>query len=131
MPYRHQPQPTPQPPNNPPWLPRDLTLVFALLGVVVWVFTTFATNSSVKDITTALQQSIRESNDTLTRVLEKQNAALVKYIDDRHSDAIGHSDTNRQSMERNIDKTNEILNDLKTSIKSLEGYLMERPRARH
>jgi predicted PurR-regulated permease PerM len=114
--------------SQPPWLPRDLTLVFALLGVVVWVFTTFATQSSVKDVTTALQQSIEKSNETMTRVLEQQNQSLVKYIDERHAEAISHSDMNRQSMEGSLNKTNEILNDLRDTLKSLEGRLYDSPR---
>lgn len=87
-----------------PWLSFVLTFVVAVIAVPIWVFTTFATQAYVKDA----------------------NIQLTKYVDERHAEAVAHSDANRTAMQGLIEKTDAVLNDIKDTVKSIEQRTWER-----
>lgn len=76
-----------------------VNMIVLVTGLVVWAFNTFAQISYVKE----------------------QNQQLLSLVEQRHRDAIDHSDMNRERMMS-------VLMEVKETVKSLEAIIIAQAR---
>jgi hypothetical protein len=94
--------------TNIAWMTFGLTFVMTLFGIPIWVFTTFATQAYVKE----------------------SNNQIYKNIEERHLDAIAHSDLNRASVENELRDQTGTLTEIRDTLRTLEEriWLEQNPR---
>lgn len=91
------------------WLGLVATFLGGLVMGMAYIFTTFATSSYV----------------------DKSVQGSMKYTDDKHAEAIAHSDANRASMAGEITGLKALMVEIKDTVKTIETRTWESQRGPH
>jgi hypothetical protein len=85
------------------WLSLVVAFLVGVCGGMAYIYNTFATTSYV----------------------DKNIGTTLKYVDDKHADAISHSDANRAAMFAEIKSQQSILSEIKDTVKTIETRTWE------